>query len=150
MSLENSSNVKYSYPFQPKTPYVAVDGIIKIFEGNEFKGIVLIERKNDPKGFALPGGFVEIGEKVEDALRREMKEETGLDVESPRLFHVFSDPLRDPRFHTVSITFDCIAQGSPKGGDDAKEAHIIKVEDIPWDRLVFDHAFILQKFLKRG
>ncbi|BCD60599.1 MULTISPECIES: NUDIX hydrolase [unclassified Nitratiruptor] len=149
MSLENFSNVKYSYPFQPKTPYVAVDGIIKIFIKEQFQGIVLIERKNEPKGFALPGGFVEIGEKVEDALRREMKEETGLDVESPRLFHVFSDPLRDPRFHTVSITFECIAYKEPKSGDDAKAAHIVKLEEIPWDRLVFDHADILQKFLKR-
>ncbi len=138
----------YTYPFRPSTPYVAVDGIIKIFDENRFKGIVLIERKNPPLGFALPGGFVEIGESVEDALKREMKEETILDVEIVRLFGVYSDPKRDPRFHTVSITFECIANGVPKGSDDAKRAHIAPLEDIPWQSLVFDHKKILLDFIK--
>ncbi len=137
----------YTYPFRPSTPFVAVDGIIKIFEDECFKGIVLIERKNAPHGWALPGGFVEIGERVEDALVREMKEETRLDVRIVRLFNVYSDPQRDPRFHTVSITFECVASGVPKGADDAKVAHIVPLERIPWQELVFDHAKILRDFL---
>ena len=138
----------YSYPFRPKTPFVAVDGIIKIFLDTKFQGIVLIERKNDPKGLALPGGFIEIGESAEDALVREMREETNLDVEIIRLFKLCSDPKRDPRFHTVSAVFECIANGVPKGSDDAKEAKIYKLEEIPFESLVFDHAKILQEFLR--
>ncbi len=131
-----------------KTPFLAVDGIIKVFDNKEnFLGIVLIERKNPPYGVALPGGFVEVGEKVEEALVREMKEETSLDVEIIRLFNIYSDPKRDPRFHTVSCTFVCKAYGSPKGGDDAKEAKIYKLEDIPFEKLSFDHPKILRDFL---
>ena len=131
-----------------KTPFLAVDGIIKIFDQEEnFKGIVLIERKNPPLGLALPGGFVDVGEKVEDALKREMKEETTLDVEILRMLNVYSDPSRDPRFHTVSCVFVCKAYGEPKGCDDAKEAKIYRLEDIPFDRLVFDHKKILSDFL---
>ena len=139
----------YSYPFRPATPFVAVDGIIKIFDGKRFLGIVLIERKNAPHGMALPGGFVEIGERTKDALVREMKEETSLEVQNVRLFNVYSDPARDLRFHTVSITYECIATGVPKAADDAKVAHIVPLEEIPWDRLVFDHATILQDFIKK-
>jgi len=131
-----------------QTPYVTVDGIIKVFDENEnFKGIVLIERKNPPHGLALPGGFVDIGESVENALIREMKEETNLDVQIVRLFNVYSDPKRDPRFHTVSIVFVCKAYGTPTGKDDAKEAKIYKLEEIPFNRLVFDHEKILRDFI---
>ncbi len=137
----------YTYPFRPSTPFVAVDGIIKVFNGQKLRGIVLIERKNPPLGVALPGGFVEIGESVEDAVKREMKEETSLDIEIVRIFNVYSDPKRDPRFHTVSITFECIAVGEPVGRDDAKVAKIFRLEDIPFERLVFDHKNILQDFL---
>ncbi|SNZ08621.1 8-oxo-dGTP diphosphatase [Persephonella hydrogeniphila] len=133
-----------------KTPFVAVDGIIQLFDSNEnFQGIVLIERKNPPLGLAIPGGFVEIGESVENALVREMKEETDLDVEIIRLLGVYSDPKRDPRFHTVSIAFVCKAYGSPKAQSDAKEVRVFKIEDIPFDKLVFDHAKILRDYLMR-
>ncbi|MRI58368.1 MAG: NUDIX hydrolase [Epsilonproteobacteria bacterium] len=130
-----------------QTPYVAVDGVIKIFEDERFKGIVLIERKHEPLGIALPGGFVEVGERVEDALVREMREETQLEVSIEKILGVYSDPRRDPRFHVVSVTFLCHASGTPKGGDDAKNAMIYRLEEIPWDRLLFDHAQILRDFL---
>ena len=133
-----------------QTPYIAVDGLIKIFNGERFEGIVLIERKNEPLGLALPGGFVEVGERVEDALIREMREETSLDVSIERVLGVYSDPRRDPRFHVVSVTFLCHASGTPKGGDDAKRAMVYRLEEIPWDRLLFDHAQILRDFLLGG
>ena len=128
------------------TPFLTVDGIIKIFNPN-FRGIVLIKRKNPPLGFALPGGFVDYGEKVEDALKREMKEETNLDIEIERLLGIYSNPKRDPRLHTASAVFICRASSFPKAGDDAKEAFVFKLEEIPWDRLVFDHKKILEDFL---
>lgn len=130
-----------------KTPYLTVDGIIKIFEDGIFKGIVLIKRKNNPIGLALPGGFVDIGESVEEALVREMKEETTLDVKIEKLLGVYSNPNRDPRFHTVSTVFVCRATGTPIGSDDAKEAKIYKLEEIPFDDLVFDHKEILKDFI---
>ena len=135
--------------FTPKTPYLTTDGIIELYEGERFKGIVLIERNNDPKGLALPGGFVDVGESVEDALVREMKEETNLDVEIGRLFGVYSDPKRDPRFHTASVVFIAKAQGQPKGGDDAKDAKLYALEEIPMEQLVFDHGAILQDYLSQ-
>ena len=131
----------------PKTPYLTIDGIVKIFNP-EFEGIVLIKRKNPPLGYALPGGFVDVGEKVEAALIREMKEEIGLDVKIDKLFGVYSDPKRDPRLHTASCVFVCSAYDLPKAGDDAKEAFVVKLEEIPWNKLVFDHAEILRNFLE--
>ncbi len=131
-----------------KTPFLAVDGLIKLFDDREnFKGIVLIERKNEPKGLALPGGFVEIGETVENALKREMKEEINLDVEILNLFGVYSDPTRDPRFHVVSIVYVCKAYGNPIPSSDAKKTYIYRLEDIPFDKLVFDHKKILKDYL---
>ncbi len=133
-----------------KTPYLATDGIIQIFDKNDnFKGIVLIERKNPPLGLAIPGGFVDIGESVEDAVVREMKEETSLDVEIVRLLGIYSDPRRDPRFHAVSAVFVCKAHGEPKAQSDAKEAKVYKLEEIPFDKLVFDHKKILKDYLLR-
>ena len=124
-----------------------MDAIVKIFNP-EFKGIVLIKRKNPPLGFALPGGFVDRGESVEDALIREMKEEINLDVKIEKLLGIYSNPKRDPRFHTASCVFVCSANSIPKAGDDAKEAFIYKLEDIPFSELVFDHAKILKDFIK--
>jgi len=129
------------------TPFLTVDGIIKIFNP-EFSGIVLIKRKNPPFGFALPGGFVDYGENVENALKREMKEETNLDIKIEKLLGIYSNPNRDPRVHTASAVFVCKASKLPKAGDDAKECVIFKLEDIPFEKLVFDHAKILKDFLK--
>ncbi len=132
----------------PKTPYLAVDGIVKLFtpEGN-FRGIVLIERKNPPVGLALPGGFVEVGETVEEAVVREIKEEVNLDFRIERILGVFSKPDRDPRFHVVSVVFVGNAIGEPKASSDAKVAKVFKLEEIPFGKLVFDHGEILKRFL---
>lgn len=135
-------------PFTPKTPYLTTDGIIEIYDDKDiFQGIVLIERKNEPVGLALPGGFVDVGERVEDALVREMKEETNLDVSISRVLGIYSDPARDPRFHTASVVYVAKAKGEPKGGDDAKEAKLYSLDTIPMDKLVFDHTKIVQDYL---
>ena len=132
-----------------QTPYVATDGIIELYDkDNRFQGIVLIERKNPPYGLALPGGFVEIGESCEDACKREMKEETSLDVTIRRLLGVYSDPKRDPRFHVITCVYICTATGTPKAADDAKEVHIYQPDQIPYDKLLFDHAKILHDYLQ--
>jgi 8-oxo-dGTP diphosphatase len=134
--------------FEPKTPYLAVDGVVRLWEGERFKGIVLVERRYEPLGYALPGGFVEVGETVEKAVLREVKEETGLDAQIVKLLGVYSEPNRDPRFHVVSVVFVLDAYGEPKGGDDAKKAVVFPLEDLPFDKIVFDHAKILKDFLR--
>jgi len=134
--------------FEPKTPYLAVDGVVRLWEGERFKGIVLIERRYEPLGYALPGGFVEVGETVEEAVLREVKEETGLNAQIVKLLGVYSEPNRDPRFHVVSVVFVLDAYGEPKGGDDAKKAVVFPIEDLPFDKIVFDHAKILKDFLR--
>jgi len=131
-----------------KTPHLSVDGIIELYKDDDFEGIVLIERLNEPLGLAIPGGFVDIGESVESAVVREMKEETDLDVNIEYLLNVYSEPSRDPRFHTASVIYVCKAEGVPKGLDDAKEAIVFKKENIPFEKLVFDHAQILRDYLK--
>jgi len=134
--------------FEPKTPYLAVDGVVRLWEGERFKGIVLVERRYEPLGYALPGGFVEVGETVEKAVLREVKEETGLDAQIVKLLGVYSEPNRDPRFHVVSVVFVLDAYGEPKGGDDAKKAVVFPIEDLPFDKIVFDHAKILKDYLR--
>ncbi len=103
----------------PRNPLLTVDAIIEV-EG----GIILIKRKNPPPGWAIPGGFVDYGESLEDAACREAKEETGLDIKLIRQFHTYSNPGRDPRHHTVSTIFIASASGKPVAGDDAKEVGI--------------------------
>lgn len=133
-----------------KTPFLATDGIIKLYDQNDdFQGLVFIQRLNKPHGIALPGGFVDIGEKVENALLREMKEEVSLDVKIESLLGIYSDPARDPRFHTASAVYVCKAYGKPKAADDAKEVYIYKPDQIPLDKLVFDHRIIVEDFLKK-
>jgi 8-oxo-dGTP diphosphatase len=124
-----------------RNPLPTVDVIIEMRDG----GVVLIERKNPPPGWALPGGFVDYGESVETAAVREAKEETCLDVRLVEQFHAYSDPSRDPRHHTVSIVFIATANGIPRGADDAKVARTFGEDEIP-DPLVFDHARILREY----
>jgi 8-oxo-dGTP diphosphatase len=134
-----------------KTPHVAADGIIKLYDQeNNYQGIVFISRLNPPYGMALPGGFVDIGEKVEDALVREMKEEVSLDVTIESLLGIYSDPSRDSRFHCVSAVYICKAIGKPKAADDAKEVYVLQNHEIPLEKLVFDHSQIINDFLKQG
>jgi ADP-ribose pyrophosphatase YjhB (NUDIX family) len=120
-------------------PRLAADCIILI--GGQ---VLLIHRKSEPIGWALPGGFVEYGETVEDAVRREMKEETGLDLQDLRQFRVYSDPARDKRGHVVSVVFTARGIGRPEAGDDADRYQLIDLNDIPEADLVFDHAHILR------
>jgi AmmeMemoRadiSam system protein A len=107
--------------------------------------VVLVRRRNPPAGWAIPGGFVEVGECVEVAAAREAFEETGLEVELVELFNVYSDPLRDPRFHTVSIVFIGRASGNPLAGDDAELAIAFREDNLPKD-LAFDHRRILADY----
>jgi len=104
--------------------------------------VVLVLRKNPPHGWALPGGFVEVGEPLEVAAAREAREETGLEVALDEQFHSYSNPRRDPRFHTISTVFIARASGEPSGGDDAAEASAFPFDSLPTD-LAFDHAEIL-------
>lgn len=127
-----------------RNPVPTVDIIIEMEDGGE-KKIVLIERKNPPAGWAIPGGFVDYGESLEDAARREAKEETGLDVTLVRQFHTYSDPARDPRRHTMSTVFIATAKGTPAGADDALRAVLFSLDGLP-SPLAFDHAQIIDDY----
>jgi ADP-ribose pyrophosphatase YjhB (NUDIX family) len=126
-----------------KNPIPTVDIIIEL-KG----GVVLIKRKNLPEGWALPGGFVDYGETLENAAAREVKEETGLDIELIRQFHTYSDPRRDPRHHTITTVYVAKAQGTAIAGDDAKEAGVFQKEALP-DKIAFDHKEILNDYFSR-
>jgi 8-oxo-dGTP diphosphatase len=127
-----------------KNPKPTVDMLIELAHAPG--ALVFIERANEPHGFALPGGFVDEGEWVADAAIREAKEETQLVVELIELFHVYSDPARDPRTHTISTVFIGRSSGTPQGGDDAKRAVICKPDALPGP-LVFDHATIVADYV---
>lgn len=125
-------------------PFAVVDAIIEI--GGK---IVLIKRSNPPFGWALPGGFVDYGESLEQAVVREAKEETGLDIEDIKQFHTYSDPGRDPRFHTIGTIFTAKAKGLPKAGDDAAEIKLAGLGEIEKIELTFDHKQIIRDFIAR-
>ena len=125
-----------------KNPVPTVDIIITT--GDK---IVLIRRKNEPLGWAIPGGFIDFGESAENAAVREAKEETGLDVELTGLLGVYSDPKRDPRTHTISTVFLAKAQGTPKADDDALDIGLFDKDNLP-EEIVFDHKKILEDFFK--
>jgi len=124
-----------------RNPFLTVDVIIQFPE----RGILLIERKNSPHGWALPGGFVDYGESLEDAAIREAKEETGLDLENLRQFRAYSDPRRDPRHHTVSVVFTAFGKGVPCAADDARNFGIFSQDRLPAP-LAFDHGQILADY----
>jgi len=128
-------------------PVLTVDTVV-FHEGK----VLLVKRGSEPfKGkWALPGGRVECGERVEDAALRELKEETGIDAELVTLISVYSDPQRDPRGHYVSVAFLAVPKGeaTPKAGTDAAEAKWFPLSEVPWDDLAFDHAQILKDALK--
>lgn len=126
------------------TPFVTVDMIIELPQG-----IVVIERRNPPYGWALPGGFVDVGESLEDAARREAKEETNLDLVDLRQMHTYSDPKRDPRFHTVSTVFIAQGRGQAQSGDDAKNLKIVDYADLLKIDYAFDHKEVVKDYLDR-
>jgi len=126
-----------------RNPIPTVDIIIE-YRG----GVVLIKRKNEPVGWAIPGGFVDYGETLESAAVREAKEETNLDVELIRQFHTYSDPKRDPRRHTISTVFIAKGYGELKPGDDALEAGVFTEANLP-EPIVFDHKEILRDYFSK-
>lgn len=127
-----------------RNPIPTVDVIIET-EADGRRGIVLIERRNYPPGWAIPGGYLDYGEAAETAAVREAKEETGLDVELTGLLGVYSAPDRDPRHHTITTVYTGRAVGQPRGQDDAARAEIFGPDDLP-SPLAFDHARVLNDY----
>ena len=128
---------------RPVTPLLTVDIIIQMIDRPGCP-IVLIERKYPPPGWALPGGFVDVGEPLESAAVREALEETSLDVTLKRLLGNYSDPLRDPRGHTVSAVYIAEAQGEPRAADDARHLALYDPRKTP--PLAFDHERIIRDY----
>ena len=128
-----------------RNPKPTVDAIIEAVDGR----IVLIQRKNPPRGWALPGGYVDEGESLEHACAREAREETGLTVELVSQLFTYSDPKRDPRQHNVSTVYACkLKSGTLEGADDAEEARWFAEAQVPWQELAFDHAQILRDYFR--
>lgn len=159
---EAGSYIRHFQALAGAAPYITVDIIIEcsaeilkrwggdLSESDEPQpqgGIVLIERSNPPYGWALPGGFVDYGESLEQAAAREAREETNLEVVDLRQFHTYSAPERDPRFHTISTVFIGEGRGEPKAGDDAKRLKIVRYEDLPELNYAFDHKEIIEEYL---
>ena len=127
-----------------RNPAPTVDIIIELID-LPARPIVLIERKNEPFGWAIPGGFVDYGESIETAAIREASEEVSLEVELVEQFYVYSDPARDPRQHTLAIAFIATAKGKPVAADDAKNLGVFNQWDLP-SNLCFDHDRIMQDY----
>ena len=140
LTCPHCGRLVYSY----RNPIPTVDIIIEL----EDKGIILIKRAKEPLGWAIPGGFVDYGESLEDAARREAREETSLQVELLGQFGAYSAPDRDPRHHTISVVFLAHARGKPEARDDALEVGVFTKEDLP-SSLAFDHAQILADYFAR-
>ena len=128
-----------------RNPSPTVDIIVELVD-RPHRPIVLIERKNPPYGWAIPGGFVDYGESMETAACREAQEETGLNVTLVEQFHVYSDPKRDPRQHTISLVFIATATGIPEAADDAQHLEVFDLWQLP-KSLCFDHDRVLQDYL---
>ena len=124
-----------------RNPIPTVDIILDL----QGQGILLIERANPPYGWAMPGGYVDYGESLEEAAIREAKEETSLDVELVRQLHTYSDPARDPRQHNITTVFLARATGVPQAASDAKNTGVFNEHNLP-DNLAFDHATILRDY----
>jgi 8-oxo-dGTP diphosphatase len=131
---------------RPQTPALAADVIAELVD-RPGRPIVLVRRRNPPPGWAIPGGFVDIGETVEQAALRELMEETGLAGGSLRLLGVYSDPGRDPRGHTVSVVYVADCRGEPRAGDDAAGVKVVDPGDVP--EMAFDHGRILSDYRNR-
>lgn len=130
--------------YRPTTPLLAADVIIELSD-KPGRPIVLIERKNPPYGWAIPGGFMDVGERLEMAAIREAKEEVCLDVTLKALLGMYSDPKRDDRGHTVTAVYVAEATGEPQAADDAKNLAIFELDSLP-DELAFDHAQVLEDY----
>lgn len=130
---------------KPKNPFPTVDIIIEVARPDGEPGVILIQRKNPPYGWALPGGFVDYGESLEEAAVREAREETSLEVELVTQFHTYSAPDRDPRFHTISTVYIARARGNPRARDDARAVGVFTARELPRP-LAFDHEKILADY----
>ncbi|RLA88150.1 MAG: NUDIX hydrolase [Deltaproteobacteria bacterium] len=136
----NCGHIVYIY----SNPFPTVDIILEGKDEKGREGVFLIYRKNPPIGWALPGGFVDYGESLEQAAIREAREETSLEIDRLEQFYSYSDPLRDPRHHTITTVFIAKAEGRPKANDDAKKIRLFFEDNLP--SLVFDHARILKDY----
>lgn len=140
-SVEIPVELPILHVMKHRNPLPTVDIIIEIVDK-----IVLIERKNPPHGWALPGGFIDYNESAEHAALREAREETGLNVKNLRQFHVYSKPGRDPRFHTITVVFTARATGTPQAASDAKNTDLFSRDELP--ELAFDHRQILDDYFE--
>ncbi len=129
----------------PVTPLLAADIVIELVD-RPGRPIVLIERRNPPPGWAIPGGFVDVGESIEQAAVREAREETALEVTLTALLGMYSDPTRDARGHTASAVYVAVAQGTPRAQDDAAAVGVFSPANLP-ENLAFDHHRILIDYL---
>jgi ADP-ribose pyrophosphatase YjhB (NUDIX family) len=140
MAMTDAAKPNPPGEWKHKSPRPTVDSIV-VRNGR----VLLVRRKWPPPGFALPGGFVDVGETLEQAVCRETLEETALNVTRLRQLHVYSDPKRDPRQHTIGTIFECEADGEPIAGDDAAAVQWFALDELPPD-IAFDHRQILEDY----